>query len=83
MAAVFIELLRKKRWWRFALEMFVLLAIITVALLVNNTTGGHVAFGQGGSPTGVVGIMFSPRSSASRRVISFTYKKRGFPGWVS
>jgi len=56
--AIVIELLLRRRWLRFVWEAVALLVLIVIALLVNNAATGRVAFGQGTSPVGTVGIMF-------------------------
>jgi hypothetical protein len=57
--AIFTELIRRKRWLRFLLEATVYLAVLVVALLINNARTGVVAFGAlDTSPVGAVGIMF-------------------------
>lgn len=57
-ALILAELFVRKQWLRFVLQAVVLLFVIGIALLVNNAVTGRVAFGQGASPVGTVGIMF-------------------------
>jgi hypothetical protein len=59
LAVIVIELLIRRRWARFVLELIALLLMITIGLLINNAVTGRVAFGQGTSPIGTVGIMFA------------------------
>ena len=57
--AIVVELLVRRRWLPFALEAVSVLIVIAIALLVNSTVTGRVAFGQGTPPVGGVGIMFA------------------------
>jgi hypothetical protein len=57
-ALILIELLVRRQWLRFVLQAIVLLFVIGIALLVNSAATGRVAFGQGASPVGTVGMMF-------------------------
>jgi hypothetical protein len=57
--AIAIELLVRRHWQRFAGQGIAVLIATAIALLVNNSTTGRVAFGQGGSPLGSVGMMFA------------------------
>jgi len=57
LAVAIIELILRRRWSRFVIEIVVFLVVTVIALLVNNAAMGHVAFGEGTSPVGTVGIM--------------------------
>jgi hypothetical protein len=57
--AIVIELSVRRRWLRFTLEAVSVLIVMAIALLVNSTVTGRVAFGEGKSPAGSVGIMFA------------------------
>lgn len=58
LAVIVAELLVRRRWLRFILEAVAFLVVISIALLVNSAVTGRVAFGEGASPAGTVGIMF-------------------------
>ena len=57
--AILAELVHRKRWPRFLLEATIYLAVLALALLINNARTGVVAFGPlDTSPVRTVGIMF-------------------------
>ena len=80
-AAIVIELLVRRRWLPFALEAIAVLIVIAIALLVNNSATGRVAFGQGTSPVGTVAIMFVSTvcGIAARYVF---YLRKGHFSWL-
>ena len=78
---IVIELLTRRRWVKFAFEAGALIAMVAIALLVNNAVIGHVAFGQGTSPVRTVGIMFAATvcGIAARYIF---YLKAGQFSWL-
>jgi hypothetical protein len=57
-ALILVELIVRKRLLRFVVQAAVLLVLIVIDLLINNAVTGRIAFGEGVSPLGTVGIMF-------------------------
>jgi hypothetical protein len=55
---IIIELIVRKRWLRIVLEVVSGMAVLVLALLVNNAVTGRVSFGEGASPVATVAIMF-------------------------
>jgi hypothetical protein len=80
-SAIVIELLIRRQWLRFILEAVALLIVIVIALFVNNAVTGRVAFGQGTSPVGTVGIMFVATVSGIAARYIF-YLQAGHFSWL-
>ena len=56
--AALIDLIFKRRFLRFCLELGVLIIVVVIALLLNNSANGTVSFGEGQSPFVAISIMF-------------------------
>jgi len=56
--ATLIDLILKRRFLRFCLELGVLTIVVVIALLLSNSVNGAVSFGEGQSPLVAISIMF-------------------------
>jgi hypothetical protein len=77
-ALILVELLIRRQWFRFWSQIFALLLVIGIALLVNNSVNGRVAFGESTSPVATVIIMFLATISGIAGRYIFYFQKGQF-----
>src|ERR1035441_6482601 len=58
LAVIVLELVLARRVKHFLIELGAVIAVVILALLINNTFTGRVAFGEGTSPVGTIAWMF-------------------------
>ncbi len=76
--AILMELVVRKNWRRFLVEIGVLLAVLALALLINNSVNGYVSFGKGASPMVTIGVMLLATVLGIAARYVFFLKKEAF-----